>query len=115
MLEQLRESPVAGDGELVTKIDVGVRRLARRLKAPKTATGPTKGVGKWTTIYYLYGDERRAVRTAIEANEDYIHSAFGADGRGHNPFADDWPEFLYDILCEEWDYHVRNAGGDGDV
>lgn len=88
-------------------------KLIRPLIGKVKSTGVTKNTpegdftpGRAYTVYYLYGDERRAVRRFIEANEQYVRTCFRAT---NNRLVQELDGPLYNILCEEW-----QIGGYGD-
>ncbi|QCC57237.1 ribbon-helix-helix domain-containing protein [Natrinema thermotolerans] len=95
-IERLRERPRAG-GEIDTRFSVTQRQLVSRLK-PASAGGQVSR-GRAATVYYLYGDERRAVRRFIEENTEYVRSCLEAD---YNPLRANWDEVLYSLLVQEW-------------
>ncbi len=104
-LEQLIESPVTSDeAENALPPNPGtLRDLIRQL------TSPSGGYGRWDSIFYLHGDERRAIRKAVRCNEEFIVNAFADSDKGNNPFAQGWSERWYQMLCEEWEYHRRRV------
>lgn len=104
-LEQLIESPVTSDeAENALPPNPGtLRDLIRQL------TSPSGGYGRWDSIFYLHGDERRAIRKAVRRNEEFIANAFADSDKGDNPFAQGWSEKWYQMLCEEWEYHRRRV------
>lgn len=97
--------------------DGTVRRLGgvvARLEAPSTSRGSGGGSfktrGRTKTIYYLYGDERRAVREFVRANTDYVESCLGDQ---FNPLRANWDETLWRLLLEEWQlYQTHYEGGE---
>ena len=112
-LELLIEHPVTQDQ---TEYDLPpspgqLRDLLESLRSPiSSGSGASGGgYGKWDIVFYLYGDERRAVRKAIQCNEEFIANAFNVSNKSANPFAQGWPDPLYHILCEEWEYYRRNT------
>lgn len=112
-LEQLIKHPVTSDESKNTlPPNPGtLRNLVRRLSSPVAsgAGGSGGGYGKWKSVFYLYGDERRAIRKAVRRNEKFIANAFADSDGGNNPFAQTWPEERYQILCEEWEYYRRKV------
>jgi len=112
-LEQLINHPVTSDESTNTlPPNPGtLRNLVRRLSSPSASGsgGSGGGYGKWSSVFYLYGDERRAIRKAVRRNEEFIAAAFTDSDDGDNPFAQAWPEEKYQILCEEWEYHRRKV------
>lgn len=112
-LKQLIKHPVTSDeAENALPPNPGaLRNLVRRLPSPiaSGSGGGGGGYGTWSSVFYLYGDERRAVRKAVRRNEQFIANAFADSERGHNPFAQEWPEERYQMLCEEWEYYRRRV------
>lgn len=110
-LKLLRESPRPPD-ELPTSLPTptqngGLRDLVRNIKSPiRSGTGTGGNHGRWTMIVYLYGDERRAIRRAIEENESFIRSAL--ETGTNDAFARSWGDGMYRIFCEEWAYYRRH-------
>lgn len=76
-----------------------------RLTAPAGSTGNHKSRGRTTNIYYLWGDERRAIRRFIEENKIYVDSIV-EDRRENNthPLHNNWPDYLVDLLYEEYQF-----------
>lgn len=104
----LQESPrLQKEVELPNASANGLRQHVCTLKPPCDTRGRNGGVVNWNAIIYLYGDERRAIRKAIEENEEYITHYFTNDGT-NNAFAQMWDEPMYRLLCEEWEAHRRN-------
>lgn len=105
-LAKLRERPLAGEemgGRPSSSSVYGLRDMVCQLPQPVTG-GPNTGVNRltWTNIYYLYGDDRRAVRQAIEENTAYFAALL--DSSGYKTIAEHWGESMYQIFCEEWAY-----------
>lgn len=86
-----------------------LRDMVRVLRGPVTGKNTEYNHGTWLRVYHLYGDERRAIRLAIEENAEYIATAF--DGGG-NVFKQEWDPGMYRLLCEEWEYYRLNGGFD---
>lgn len=110
-LNRLREEPVAGDVDLPS--GGPARDIICWLNAPSgSRRGPLKGRGYTTTVYYLYGDERRAIRRFIDVNEEYVRSCIEDHQRSasSNPLQKNWDPILWQILLEEWDFRVAERG-----
>jgi len=58
-------------------------------------------------VYYLEGDERRAIRRFIEENEAHLSTALQ---KNRNRFQTEWSEFLYGLIEEEWRFWVCEQG-----
>ncbi len=65
----------------------------------RSGTGAHKSRGRTTAVYYLYGDERRAVRRYIEENTGFVSSCM--DDRS-NPIAVAVEDYWWRMFCEEW-------------
>lgn len=75
------------------------RQFVGQLKVG-TQLGAAKRHGeKVTSVYYLEGDERRAIRRFIELNEEIVSEA---TAQTRNRFQHEWSDFLYGLLDEEW-------------
>lgn len=75
------------------------RQFVRQLKVGTQLGQSEKPGGKAITVYYLEGDERRAIRCFIEANEEIVADALA---KHRNRFQNEWSDFLYWLLEEEW-------------
>lgn len=61
------------------------------------------------SVYYIYGDERRAIRKFVEVNHDYLDRILDNPS---NTLQRNWDEIDYQILKEEWEwYKFRNENG----
>lgn len=106
IMQSLRKSPQPANHFSYFPEGGGVRDLIRKINQPITTSSGSKkyGFGRWQMVYYLYGDERRAIRVTIEENERYIKEAFESNA---HPFRNNWGEGMFGILCEEWSIHRR--------
>ena len=111
----LRDGPKTGQeigaGDFSPKAPL--RDLIARLKPPakSTAGDQRKSHGRARTVYFLWGDERQAVRKFIEENESYVASSLGAR---HSPLTNRWDDALVALLLEEWAvYQDTTTAGDG--
>ena len=84
-----------------------LRNLICQLKKPTSGNNAHLNHGNWNTIYYLHGDERRAVQKACDINEEYIRSALSTEST-NDIFGLHWPEYITYLLYEEWQYKMRN-------
>jgi hypothetical protein len=99
-LRQLREEPQS-DIELP---DGGpLRNLIERLKL-QSGRGASErhGKGSIETVYYLVGDERRAVRKFIQLNTEYVKDCFGKENK-NNPLRQKLPEEMYWLMEQEYE------------
>lgn len=58
-----------------------------------------KSRGRVTPVYYLYGDERRAVRKFIQVNHEFVESCMQDNANTLNMRLDD---VLWQMFLEEW-------------
>jgi len=70
-----------------------------RLDVTRSGNAASKSRGKTTTVYYLYGDERRAVRRYIQENEGFVRSC--VEDRA-NPINTGLEDYWWRMFCEEW-------------
>lgn len=61
------------------------------------------------TLYYLWGDERRAVRRIVQTYPLYIKECM--ENR-KNPLKKAWEDFMFELLCEEWQYEDYTSQND---
>lgn len=61
--------------------------------------GSTKRKGDVETVYYLVGDDRRAIRRFIEVNETFVAEAMATRS---NKLSAEWDDFLYALIQDEW-------------
>jgi len=92
-IQALRDSPRVYSEFLNGTVTPAQKRLVRRIKPPG---GSSRGE---SSVLFLHGDERRAVRLFIEENEESIRSDLSG---GSNVFARDWDDGFYTLLIEEW-------------
>lgn len=108
LIEELRESPKTAMSGKLPAPSKGERKttrdLIRKIQSPVRMAGggnvELQGSGTFTNVYYLYGDERRAIRKAIVENTEYVRKAMECEGSDAFNLA--WGEGMYSILCEEW-------------
>jgi len=101
LLEELREGPKTRDGLSVAIGQGASRDFIAKLLPPSNATGKNRGTNKKRAVYYIYGDDRRAVRKFIEVNEEYVKDCLEDS---HNPMSNSWDPMLYQMLKEEWQF-----------
>jgi hypothetical protein len=56
-------------------------------------------IGGETSVYYLYGDERRAVRKYITENTEIVKVCMGG---ASNPIKTSMEKYWWQMFCEEW-------------
>lgn len=71
-----------------------------------SGNGSTKSRGTTKSIYYLYGDERRAVRRFIEENTEFVASCMEDQV---NPINMNLEDFWWQMFCEEWNWGEYEA------
>jgi hypothetical protein len=111
-LQELREEPQIG-----FNLPSGgpLRNMVRKIAIKSNGAGSSKsrGVGKGgiTTVYYLVGDERRAVRKFIKENQNYINSCFSEEHNNNcnNPLREDFDEFMFALFEEEYEIMEYNG------
>lgn len=69
------------------------------------STGSAKSRGRTKAVYYLYGDERRAVRKYIQENTDFVRSCM--DDKV-NPINMGMEDYWWRMFCEEWVWGGQN-------
>lgn len=82
-----------------------IKNIVCRLKKPPRGgssgagkTRPTKQTNS-SVVYYLWGDERQAVRRFMEEWPEYVESCMN-DSK--NPLQSYWDEVMWELLKEEW-------------
>ncbi|MFP4632756.1 MAG: hypothetical protein ACLFMT_04890 [Halobacteriales archaeon] len=99
VIQALRErGPLVAD-ELPRKISTTDRRWVGKFDVTRSGTGAHKSRGRTQTVYYLYGDERRAVRKYIEENTEFVASCM--EDRV-NPLNSSVEDYWWRMFCEEW-------------
>jgi transcriptional regulator with XRE-family HTH domain len=105
-IQKLRAEPLPGselDGGL-NAFSAAHRAFVKRLQVT-AAQGQANRIGDVEKVYYLTGDERRAVRRFIEVNEGFVREALA---HRSNKLSSDWSDFLYTLLQEEWRFHLAH-------
>lgn len=90
VIEQLRERPRTTDELARTTLSPEARRFIGLIKSPWN---------QGTTVWYIWGDERRAVRRFVEENETFIADAMETT---NNVLAKRLDDSMWRLLCEEW-------------
>ncbi len=87
------------------------RSFVRRLDAPASSSR-NKPRGGTRNVYFLFGDERRAVERFADLNGSYVASCV-ADGS--NPLRRNWDDDVYQLLLQQWYWgdHDRPPAGEG--
>jgi len=107
-LQALRDEPLVaeelGDERGITVLTDKQRMFVERLDLPGVSGDSHRGDGSVTKIYYLPGDERRAVRRFIEENESFVRSQLQHKSNRLNY---DWDDWLYSLLEEEFRFRLH--------
>lgn len=102
-LQALRDEPLVadelGNGGGVSVLSDQQRMFVERLELSGVESNSTRGTGSVKTVYYLSGDERRALRRFIKENESIVKNQLQHSA---NRFSNDWDEWLYGLLEEEF-------------
>ncbi len=108
VLRQIRERPRTSDefasGKGLANLTDQQRQFIDRLDLTGVQGDVQRSGDRVSTIYYLVGDERRAVRRFIEENEEIVGDELGS--HPPNRISTDWSDFLYELLEEEWRFWV---------
>jgi len=102
-LQHVRDEPrtAAGldDGRGVSVFSPNERMFIERLDLTGVEGDVQRDGDRVKTVYYLPGDERRALRRFIEENETIVR---GQLADAPNRFSHEWDEWLYGLLEEEF-------------
>jgi hypothetical protein len=98
VVSQLREKGPLTSYDLPRPPNLQDKRWIGILDVTKS-TGSAKSRGRTKAVYYLYGDERRAVRTYIEENTDFVASCMEDKV---NPINMGMEDYWWRMFCEEW-------------
>lgn len=107
-LQELRDRPriaeeIGGGGGLGAYTD-RQRMFVQRLTVTGVEGGGQRDGERVKTVYYLQGDERRALRRFIEENETVVREQLQDNP---NRFSTEWDEFLYGLLEEEFRFWLH--------
>lgn len=106
-LQTLRDRPATAD-ELnggLTTLTAAQRRVVERLTVTGVQ-GSTKRMPEVTSVFYLVGDDRRAMRRFIEENGDLVEGALSTRS---NKLSSEWSEFAYSLLLDEWRFYCAEG------
>ncbi|MDY6779975.1 MAG: hypothetical protein SV760_05420 [Halobacteria archaeon] len=99
VVQHLRsEGPAIAD-ELPRTPNLSDKNWIGILDVTKSGTGASKSRGRTRAVYYLYGDERRAVRKYVEENEEFVESCM--DDKV-NPINMGMEDYWWQMFREEW-------------
>lgn len=99
LIRRLREGGPATSEELPRTPDTSERRFVGNLNVTRSNTGSGKSRGKTVAVYYLYGDERRAVRKYIQENTEFVASCMEDNA---NPINMSLEDYWWRMFTEEW-------------
>ncbi|OTF01851.1 DNA-binding transcriptional regulator [Halorubrum sp. SD683] len=106
-LQTLREQPRISDeldgGRGVSVFSTNERMFVERLDLTSVEGAGQRDGDRVTTVYYLEGDERRALRRFIEENQAIVREQLSD---APNRFSHEWDEWLYGLLEEEWRFWI---------
>ncbi len=102
-LQTLRDEPrigeELGDGRGVAVLTDQQRMFVKRLDVTGVGGASHRDSDRVTKVYYLHGDERRALRRFIEENEVIVRDQLQD---APNRFSHEWDDWLYGLLEEEF-------------
>lgn len=106
-LQRLREEPQT---ELTLPNGGPLRTMIKKMNVSGGGNGDGKSRCEYgsrpKTVYYLYGDERRAVRKFIQVNEEFVRRCMQDQ---YNPIASSLPTEVYQMLKEEFEIMDYNG------
>lgn len=102
-LQTLRQEPsIASEFDGLQSLSPNKRQFVERLDVTGVQ-GSTKRSPEVRSVYYLVGDERRAIRRFIEENEEFVASAMATKS---NKLSAEWDDFRYQLLLDEWRFYL---------
>lgn len=99
VIAHLRQDGPGTARELPRNPDITVKRWVGVIDITRSGTGSTKSRGRTRAVYYLYGDERRAVRRYIEVNTEFVRSCMNDRT---NPINMGLEDYWWEMFREEW-------------
>jgi len=109
-IQRLREGPAPAT-ELQPSNEQ--RQYIRKLRIPRSAPASDYGGGNGQKmVYYLYGDERRAMRCLIELRPDFFRDVLGGETRHLTVLTGSWGDALVQLAVEEYTFHDAQARGE---
>ncbi len=99
VIQHLRHEGPATSDELPRNPNLRDKRWVGIVDITRSGTGSSKSRGRTRAIYYLYGDERRAVRKYIQVNQEFVESCM--DDKT-NPINMGLEDYWWRMFCEEW-------------
>ncbi len=102
-LQVLRDEPrigaELGDNRGLSVFSGQQRMFVKQLSLTSVEGSSDRDGDRVTSVYYLEGDERRALRRFIEENEGIVREQLQSTP---NRFSHDWNEWLYALIEEEF-------------
>lgn len=98
-VQHLRDQGPSTAKELPRNPGLRDKQWIGTLDVTRSGTGSSKSRGKTRAVYYLYGDERRAVRKYIRVNTDFVRSCM--EDRV-NPINMGMEDYWWRMFREEW-------------
>lgn len=102
-LQKLRDGP-----KKAKKVNIpeGIRQNVGKLSVAKSQGSAKSRDGNIEMIYYLIGDERRAVRKFIEINQEFVDDCMEDKC---SPISKQLGNFLYALIEEEYEIMKYNG------
>lgn len=107
-LQELREEPQT---DIYLPDGGPVRNMIEKFNVP-CGQGKSKSWesdGEVKTVYYLTGDERRAVRKFIEANSRFCKSCMGNSKRTNHPISHHLDDVMWWLFQQEYEIMEYNG------
>lgn len=111
VIQHLRNQGPATSQELPRNPNLRDKRWVGIVDITRAGTGSSKSRGRTRAIYYLYGDERRAVRKYIDVNTEFVRSCMNDKT---NPINMGLEDYWWRMFCEEWIWEGREDEPTGD-
>jgi hypothetical protein len=105
-LRELRDAPKPAPLAVGPQADGYVGRLTLPSGLATQLSADSEPLPRPVAVYYLYGDERRAVRRFVAENEALVERGLARDPTG---FPAAWDDVLRTLLREEWAFSRREA------
>ena len=110
IVEHLRRYGPSTADELPRNLNLQDKNWVGTLKMTKSAPGSSKSRGRTKAVYYLYGDERSAVRKYIEENTEFVASCMEDSV---NPINMTLEDYWWHMFCEEWIWGSHDEDNQG--
>jgi len=106
-LQELRKEPQT---EVDFNMDSPLREIIRKIQI-STSSSQSKNwnrEGPIKTIYFLFGDERRAIRKFIEKHSTFCESCMESEATSH-PINMQLDEFMWELFKQEYEIMQYNG------